>query len=78
LDKAEQFYSRAIQACDDLAKTIGQNDDETNSNQVHASDSQLTITYNLGRLYEDRSETDKATVIYNKIVEDYPSYSDGK
>ncbi|KAI8341198.1 hypothetical protein BC941DRAFT_510409 [Chlamydoabsidia padenii] len=77
LDKAEQYYSRAIQACDDLTKTDTQNDEDNENNiHVHANNAKLTITYNLGRLYEDRSDTEKATVIYNKIVEDYPSYAD--
>ncbi|CAO3590033.1 unnamed protein product [Absidia cylindrospora] len=69
LHKAEQFYSLAIQACDELTKDTTENNDDAN-------DSKLTITYNLGRLYEDRSEMDKASAIYDKIVDDYPSYSD--
>ena len=36
------------------------------------------MLYNLGRLYEDRFQFEKAIAVYHKIIEDYPSYIEGK
>ncbi|KAI8097879.1 uncharacterized protein B0P05DRAFT_593288 [Gilbertella persicaria] len=39
-------------------------------------DLQLTMSYNLARLYEERLETEKAIAIYRKIIQDHPGYTD--
>ncbi|CAO3693034.1 unnamed protein product [Rhizopus stolonifer] len=60
--EAEHHYSLAIQAAE--------------SNTEGEKDLKLTMSYNLARLYEEKRETDKATAIYTKLIEDYPSYVD--
>ncbi|KAI9248923.1 hypothetical protein BY458DRAFT_550823 [Sporodiniella umbellata] len=60
--EAEGYYSLAIQAAEN--HTEGE------------KDLKLTMSYNLARLYEEKRETDKATAIYTKLIEDYPSYVD--
>lgn len=60
---AEHYYSLAIQATEACAN--------------EEKDLKLTMSYNLARLYEEKLETEKATSIYAKLIEDYPSYVDG-
>lgn len=60
---AEHYYSLAIQS------TEASNEEEKNL--------KLTMSYNLARLYEEKLETEKATAIYTKLIEDYPTYVDG-
>ncbi|CAO3644067.1 unnamed protein product [Cunninghamella echinulata] len=72
LDKAEQYYSLAIEAWD----KSNDGSQQSNNGSDNIQYSKLTITYNLGRLYEDRKELGKATAIFEKITEDYPSYFD--
>ncbi|CAO3613497.1 unnamed protein product [Cunninghamella blakesleeana] len=74
LDKAEQYYSLAIEAWDKYNDGSQQNSTTTDNTQY----CKLTITYNLGRLYEERKELGKATAIFEKIVDDYPSYFDAQ
>lgn len=64
LTEAEHYYGLAIEECE--AST----GEEKNFN--------LTVRYNLARLYEEKLETEKSLAIYRKIVEDYPGYADGK
>ncbi|KAG1160549.1 hypothetical protein G6F37_003883 [Rhizopus arrhizus] len=59
---AEHYYSLAIQATEACAN--------------EEKDLKLTMSYNLARLYEEKLETEKATAIYTKLIEDYPSYVD--
>lgn len=60
---AEHYYSLAIQ--------------ENETSKGDEKNLKLTMSYNLARLYEERLETEKATAIYRKIIEDYPAYIDG-
>lgn len=60
---AEHYYGLAIQS------TEASNEEEKNL--------KLTMSYNLARLYEEKLETEKATAIYTKLIEDYPTYVDG-
>lgn len=61
---AEHYYGLAIQ--------------ESETSKGDEKNLKLTMSYNLARLYEERLETEKATAIYRKIIEDYPAYIDGK
>ncbi|KAI8369446.1 uncharacterized protein BYT42DRAFT_110841 [Radiomyces spectabilis] len=69
LDEAETYYSLAIQEFDRL----GESSQDNKNVDVNLK---ITTTYNLARLFEDRLETEKATSIYKKLTEDYPSYAD--
>lgn len=40
--------------------------------------SNLSIAYNLARVYEEENEFQKATPIYEKILSVHPAYFDGK
>ncbi|OBZ82827.1 RNA polymerase-associated protein CTR9 [Choanephora cucurbitarum] len=60
LTDAEHYYGLAIQ--------------ETEKRED--KDLQLTMSYNLARLYEDSLETEKAMAIYRKIIQDHPGYTD--
>ncbi|KAI7905639.1 uncharacterized protein BX663DRAFT_500417 [Cokeromyces recurvatus] len=62
LTEAEHYYGLALQ---EVELCTGQE-----------KELKLTISYNLARLYEERMEIEKATAIYRKIIEDYPSYTD--
>lgn len=68
-DKAEEFYSIGIQEWERRVKEKHSEDSEP--------DLQLTMSYNLGRLYEQKCETDKAQAIYKRLTEEYPSYYEG-
>ncbi|ORE11726.1 TPR-like protein [Rhizopus microsporus var. microsporus] len=59
---AEHYYGLAIQS------TEASDEEEKNL--------KLTMSYNLARLYEEKLETEKATAIYTKLIEDYPTYVD--
>ncbi|KAI8140666.1 hypothetical protein BJV82DRAFT_671405 [Fennellomyces sp. T-0311] len=64
LDDAEKYYSMAIQ---EYEKRVS--DDKENE-----YDLKLTMTFNLGRLYEEKGDVDKALTIYKTLTENYPQY----
>ncbi|ORX50505.1 TPR-like protein [Hesseltinella vesiculosa] len=72
LTKAEEHYGLAIEACE---KTT-QSEPQQNGAVDRARDTKLTVTYNLGRLYEDQKEPAKAASIYSSIIKEYPTYAD--
>lgn len=39
---------------------------------------EVTITYNLARVYEELQDNEIAQKLYQFIIEDYPDYIDGK
>ena len=49
-----------------------------NATDEHIQAYNLTIKYNLARLYEQIGDGDKATVLYHEILETDPEYHDGK
>ncbi|KAI9493671.1 hypothetical protein BDB00DRAFT_822072 [Zychaea mexicana] len=67
LEEAEKYYSMAIQEYEKHA-TEDTNDLESDV------DLKLTMTFNLGRLYEEKGDVDKALTIYKTLTENYPHY----
>ena len=76
LDDAEKYYSMAVQ---EYEKRANEEEKEENTSEPNASefDLKLTITFNLGRLYEEKGDMDKALTIYKTITENYPHYFEG-
>ncbi|KAI9249224.1 hypothetical protein BDA99DRAFT_524328 [Phascolomyces articulosus] len=70
LDEAEKYYSMAIQEYEKRAT------EEATIGSETEYDLKLTITFNLGRLYEVKGDVDKALTIYKTLTENYPHYSE--
>ncbi|RUS34355.1 hypothetical protein BC938DRAFT_481013 [Jimgerdemannia flammicorona] len=71
LTKAESYYNAALQGCEELLVDEG---DSTAKEIIRGLE--WTMTYNLGRLYEEMHNLAKATDIYKRIVASHPSYID--
>ncbi|CAO3682178.1 unnamed protein product [Umbelopsis ramanniana] len=72
LPNAELHYGLAVQECERQLGLTETNDDM----KQKITGFELTISYNLGRLCEDKGDTEKAIEIYKKIVDGNPGYAD--
>lgn len=72
MPNAELHYGLAVQECERQLGLTEINDDM----KQKITGFELTISYNLGRLCEDKGDTEKAIEIYKKIVDGNPGYAD--
>jgi len=72
LQEAETHYGLAVQECE--RQLASAETDEATKQKIAGFE--LTISYNLGRLCEDKGDTAKAVEIYKKIVDGNPGYAD--
>ncbi|KAI7851232.1 hypothetical protein BDC45DRAFT_222920 [Circinella umbellata] len=77
LDEAEKYYSMAVQEYEKRANAEEKKEESTVGSNASEFDLKLTITFNLGRLYEEKGDLDKALTIYKTITENYPHYFEG-
>ncbi|KAI8062417.1 hypothetical protein BC940DRAFT_349615 [Gongronella butleri] len=73
LTQAATHYDQAIDACESSEPN---QPNGAVAAEPAALDTKLTVTYNLGRLYEDQNDADRAIAVYTKIVDEYPTYAD--
>ncbi|KAG0180123.1 protein required for normal CLN1 and CLN2 G1 cyclin expression [Apophysomyces sp. BC1021] len=72
LNEAENYYNAAIEECEKISNTKEYSKEQQN----RAASLQVTMTYNLARLYEEQGDMEKAKTIYKRICADYPAYHD--
>lgn len=72
MQNAELHYGLAVQECE-RQLGLAETDDAT---KQKIAGFELTISYNLGRLCEDKADTEKAVEIYKKLVDGNPGYAD--